>query len=469
MTVHNRETELAPIEKLGNFRARRAVILTLLFAAICSSGCTNADKNSRPNILLITLDTTRADHLGMYGYERNTSPELDRLAAESVVYVNAISTASTTLPAHAALFTGKFTSSHGAQASPTGSFSLSQGLRGPKAWQRFRANGIAADQVTLAEHLRNAGYATGAVVAGPWLKRVFGLDRGFSEYDDSEIKTMNGRAAESVTKGALKWVDHTQEISKSKPFFLFLNYFDAHRPYRAAKSDLLRFLSEDAFPIDPSSIEHQRSVYDAEIFAMDREIGRLLDGLRKRQLFSNSWIIVTADHGDLIGEHGKFGHGLSLMQEELAVPLFMKFPKGQRAGETVREYIQHVDVFAIILDALSLSDSAIMQGNPNLGSHPVVAETYPLEILSPNGHWRALFDGDHKFLWNSKGDHHLYDLKNDPSELHDLVASEPARTQEMSTKLLRYLDTLPKPGASGPPVVVDPETEELLRGLGYIP
>jgi arylsulfatase A-like enzyme len=436
---------------------------------VFSSGCAIADEDPQPNILLITLDTTRADHLGMYGYERNTSPELDRLAKESVIYVNAISTASTTLPAHAALFTGKFTSSHGAQASPTGSFSLSQGLHGPKSWQQLRANGIASDQVTLAEHLQSAGYVTAAVVAGPWLKRVFGLDRGFSEYDDSDIKTMNGRAAKSVTQSALEWIDRAQSSSKEKPFFLFLNYFDAHRPYQGAKPDLLRFLPEDAASIDPSSPKHQRAVYDAEIFAMDREIGRLLEGLRERQLFNDTWIIVTADHGDLIGEHGRFGHGLSLTQEELAIPLFMKFPGSRQAGETVRDYIQHVDVFAIILDELSIADSATQQGSSNLGSHPVVAETYPLEVLSPDGHWRALYDGDHKFLWNSKGNHRLYHLKNDPSELQNLAASEPERTQEMSNKLLRYLDALPKPGASGPPAVVDSETEELLRGLGYIP
>jgi arylsulfatase A-like enzyme len=342
-------------------------------------------------------------------------------------------------------------------------------LQGPKSWQRFRANGIATDQVTLAEHLRGTGYATAAVVAGPWLKRVFGLSRGFSDYDDSGIKTMNGRTAKSVTQGALDWIDRAQETSKSKPFFLFLNYFDAHRPYKAAKEDVLRFISEDQLPIDPSNPVHQRAFYDAEILAMDREVGRLLDGLRERKLFQDCWIIVTADHGDLIGEHGRSGHGLSLTQEELAIPLMMKFPQGQRAGERVQEPIQHVDVFAIILDALSLSDSTIMQGSSKLGSHPIIAETYPLEILSPDGHWRALFDGDYKLLWNSKGNHQLFHLSDDPSELHDLAESKPERTQELSEKLLGYLDTLPKPGDSGPPVSVDSETEDLLRGLGYIP
>ena len=172
---------------------RRSFIKTGLQSSLAAGlwvagGCATPSRSSLPNILLITLDTTRYDRLSCHGYSLPTSPNLDALAAESVLYTRAYSTSSWTLPAHASLFTGKFVTSHGARKDPTGPLRLSSGIQGNKDWDNVRARGLSVEETTFAQILKRTGYDTGAVVAGPWMKKVFGLDRGFDQYDDDGIK-----------------------------------------------------------------------------------------------------------------------------------------------------------------------------------------------------------------------------------------------------------------------------------------
>jgi hypothetical protein len=178
-------------------------------ASVCvagTSGCAPQSEATRANVLLITLDTTRADHLGCYGYMRETSPNIDRLARQSRVYTRAYATSSWTLPTHASLLTGKFPTSHGARWDAEGALILTDAIAGPNAWKNLRARGIAADEVTLGTVLQAEGYATAGFVAGPWMNRVFGLDAGFEHYDDSGIDRMNGRRADHLTSAALAWL-----------------------------------------------------------------------------------------------------------------------------------------------------------------------------------------------------------------------------------------------------------------------
>src|SRR5262249_10289738 len=148
--------------------------------------------------ILITLDTTRVDRLGCYGYAHPTTPNIDSIAEKSVIYTRAIAPSSWTLPSHASIFTGKFTTSHGAEYDPNGPLHLLDVIDGPQAWKSYRVRGIAKDEKTLPMHLKNAGYATGAVVAGPWLRKIFVLSKGFDYYDDSQITGLNGRTADQV-------------------------------------------------------------------------------------------------------------------------------------------------------------------------------------------------------------------------------------------------------------------------------
>lgn len=196
-----------------------ALLVPLLALAV--AGCSGPDG---PSILLVTLDTTRADHLSGYGYPKPTSPRLDLLAEDGTRYTRAYAVTSWTLPSHASLFTGKFPSAHGAKYDANGNLKLSQGIGGP--WEAYRAQGLSYEETTLADILAQQGYATGAVVAGPWLKRTFGLSKGFEVYDDANFVDsadrgqLAGRPGEDVSRAAIEFIDD----NAGDPFFLFLNY-----------------------------------------------------------------------------------------------------------------------------------------------------------------------------------------------------------------------------------------------------
>jgi len=430
------------------------------------SGCSETPRTKRPNIVIITLDTTRADHLGCYGYHRRTSPNLDKLARESVLYTHAIAPSSWTLPSHASLFTGKFTSSHGAQYDQNGPLRISDAITGPKEFQEVRASGLALDELTLADILKEEGFATGAVVAGPWMKKVFGLNKGFEYYDDSEIDNVNGRYANQVSVSALRWI----ESLKGTAFFLFLNYFDPHTPYCPPDEFAKVFLPKN-FDLKGRkySVEELKTFYDAEILYMDYHIGLLLQKLKAWNLYDNTLIIVTADHGELLGEHGLFGHGYYLFQEEIHVPLFIKYPGTEFSPDRTDVRIQLNDIMPIILDWLGLPiPSGIQAGVPPKIGHPILAETYPQHSSSRNGHWRAIFEGDFKFIWNSKGNHLLFNLKNDPLENKNLKADNLELAKRMMSELHRYLSKLPGPGPASEAQDVDKHTKDALKSLGYV-
>ena len=442
---------------------RLSVVIGLCTLALASC----ATEPARPNILLITLDTTRADHLGCYGYARDTSPRLDELAAESVLYERAISTSSWTLPAHASLFTGKFTTSHGAQYDPDGPLRLLDAIDGSPDWERYRARGLAPGETTLAGMLSAAGYQTGAVVAGPWMKSPFGLNAGFETYDDAQISTVTGRLAADVTDRAIEWID-----GRTTPFFLFLNYYDPHSPYGAPGEWGSHFLPAGVDTAEraerPLSVEEMIALYDGEIRYMDHHIGRLLDDLRGRGVYENTWIIVTADHGELLGEHGLQGHGLFLFQPELHIPMIVKRPGAKPTRGRASEIVQLVDVPPLVYERLGLALPAGIQGQtPGAITHPIVAETYPLEFTTPHGHWRALIEGNLKYAWNSTRQSLMFDLAQDPGEQQNLIPQDEERARELDTRLHAYLDSLPKPDTAGDDEL-DPETREALKSLGYV-
>ncbi len=444
--------------------ANRSNLLILILGLCLLAACAGED-GERPNILIITLDTTRLDHLGFCGYDRETSPNIDRIAADAVVYTQVYSTASTTLPAHASLFTGKLVTSHGARSDTEGPLMLLDAIEGPQEWEVYRARGLTPDETTLASLLAEAGYKTGAIVAGPWLKRVFGLDRGFEFYDDAEISDVNGRLAERVTASALSWL----EKQRADRFCLFLNYFDAHAPYMPPEAFVQRLFSENDIGRPGSKNEQLIVRYDAEILYMDHHIGELIQTLKEWDLYDKTWIIVTADHGELLGEHQLIGHGKYLYEEEIRVPLISKRPHGEGAGQRIDGRLQLTDVLPMICSGLNLPLPPGIQGVvPADRTLPIVAETYPNEFISAHGYWRTLLASDFKFLWNSKEKHLLFNLKEDPAESTDLSALKPELAAKMARLLDTYLESLPKPGEAGPPVQVDEETAKALKGLGYV-
>jgi arylsulfatase A-like enzyme len=444
-----------------------ARIGTVLVGIGVLSGCgATGPAPPRPNVVLISLDTTRADHLGVYGYSRPTSPNLDRLARDSIVYTRAYATASWTLSSHASLFTGKFPTSHGAIHDADGPLKLTDAISGPPQWNARAVRPLAGDETTLAQILGEEGYRTGAVVAGPWMKKVFGLDRGFDVYDDAGITSIAGRRGDEVTAAALGFI----EAESSQPFFLFLNYFDPHTPYLPPEDFARRFAA--SLGERPKSDDRWRKtrLYDAEIRYMDAQIGVFLDRLRELGVYAESLVIVTADHGELLGEHGEWGHVHHLLQEVLMIPLLVKPPSaaGWTPG-TSDAPAQLVDVLPIVLHQLEIPLPEGIQGSlPALAAHPIVAEVYPHRNERWTGDWRALIEGTSKFLWSSRGDHQLFDLASDPSESNDRIEADPQRGEAMRARLLEYLASLPRPGPVSSPGTVDEPTREALKNLGYL-
>lgn len=445
---------------------RLAPLLALLAAV---AACRPAERIEKPNVLVISLDTTRADRLGIYGYERPTSPALDRLARDGAWYERAYTTSTWTLPAHASLFTGKFPKSHGARYDAEGPLVLGSEIRGPESWKQIRARGLAAEERTLAEILRGAGYRTGGVVAGPWLKSVFGLARGFEHWDDSGITSVNGRPAASVTNAALAWLDAPD--AGEKPFFLFLNYFDPHTPFYPPANFVELVVPPEERPKGEAKNARERSaLYDAEIRAMDFHVGRLLDRLRERGLYDTTLVVAVADHGELIGEPHGNGHGTSLFEPELRIPLLVKMPGGEEPRGARSELVQISDVFPLVLAraGLPIPDGTQAAFPPPPG-RMAFAEVNPLPGIGKRGDWRAAIEGEWKYLESSAGDRLLYDVVRDPEESDDRAAQEPERTERLRAAAERWLAELPEaPRAATPDAEVDAETRRALESLGYL-
>ncbi len=383
-------------------------------------------------------------------------------------YMRAIAPSSWTLPSHASLFTGQFSSSHGATYDPNGPLALTNAIDGPEAWHSYRARGLSPSETTLADILKDKGYATGAVVAGPWMKKVFGLNKGFDFYDDADISTTNGRLGKQVTESAVNWLN---TIKKDR-FFLFLNYFDPHGPFLPTEGYDLSFLPKDTI-IDQSNhmtIGEMVALYDGEIRYADHYLGKLMDAMANLGVLDNTLVIITADHGELLWEHGLFGHGMSLFQGEIHIPLIVRYPDNDHPPMKIGTPLQLNDVMAMILFYLGLPLPAHIQAGapPDIG-HPVFSETYPLAAFTDNGHYRALFEGEYKFVWNSLGNHLLYHLAEDPREDNNLVASRPEIASKMESTLARYVDSLPPPAtAVAPQQHIDEETKKALKSLGYV-
>ncbi len=419
-------------------------------------------ERQRPElVLLISLDTTRADHLGFYGYERPTSPNLDALASGALVYDRATSTATWTLPAHSSVFTGKFVASHGAEYHPEGPMRLTSGIEGPDSWDQVRARTISKSETTLAERLRAVGFATGGVVGGPWLKSVFRLGQGFDHWDDRNITTANGRLAKDLTDAAVEWLEQTEG-----PRFLFLNYFDPHGPFTAPTEFEARLRPKVPIGRKAGAVVK----YDAEILYMDHHLGRLLQALRDTGLYEDTLIVVFGDHGQLLGEHDKTGHGSTPFEEVVHIPLLVKDagPHPETGRSDAR--VQLTDVFALILDRVGLPLPADIQGTvPPKGGHPILVESRVNPLLFRGGDWIALYEGDLKYIWNSYGNHMLFDLESDPQEERNLMTARADAGQTMQATIDDYLKAISRrPDDTEPAPQIDTETRKALESLGYI-
>jgi arylsulfatase A-like enzyme/cytochrome c-type biogenesis protein CcmH/NrfG len=417
-----------------------ASILLLVFTTLPAGAA------ERPNVVLVTLDTTRADRMGFLGSKRGLTPEMDALARQGTVFENAFAQAPITTVSHATILSGTYPQLH-----------------------RVNDFGVALPDTVpwLPDLLRARGYQTaafvGALILDPRGGLAPGFDRGFDTYDagfrvkrgkEDRYATMERRGGDVVSR-ALDWLSRRP----AGPFFLWVHLYDAHDPYEAPEPFRSRFA---------------RTPYDGEIAYADAQVGRLVAALRSAGLLDGTAVAVTADHGESLGEHGESTHGVFLYEPTIRVPLFLKLPGGRGAGRRVAARVSTVDLSPTLLELAGVPAPTATQGqsllpllaSPNAADRPAYAETdYPRRAFgwSSLAAWRV-----DRFLYVMAPRRELYDLAADPASARNL-ADERATVAD---RVARDLDefrrrTSASVGAVAAPTV-DPQLAEKLAALGYV-
>ncbi len=418
----------------------------LAFAAALLLPGTGCKPRPRPNVLLITIDTLRADHLGCYGYTLARTPNIDRLAREGVRCENAAAAAPITLPSHSSILTGLLPPAHGVR--DNGAYAL-----GDRA-------------VTLAERLKAAGYATQAFVSAVILGRRYNLTQGFDGYDDDlwaedapKLFLVRDRRGTKTAGRFLSWFDRWKASRPRPPFFAWVHFYDPHAPYAP--------LAEDAV-LAPTP-------YDGEIAGADRAVGMLLDRLRREGLLDDTLVVLTADHGESLGEHGERTHAIFVYDATIHVPLILRYPRKLPGGRTYGGPVSSVDIVPTVLAALGLPGGGETQGLDLLPAlrgdvAPPARPQYVESLLSEVGFGMAPLAGVRSkgFKWIRAPRPELYDLKADPKELRNLVASDPRRAAALDRQLDAILADSRRRSIETAGNPMTRETMENLVSLGYL-
>jgi arylsulfatase A-like enzyme len=428
-----------------------------------------------PNVLVVTLDTTRADHCSSYGYARPTTPVLDRLAREGVLFEAAYTATPTTAPSHASLFTSTYPLRHGV---------VKNGYR------------LAPEYTTLAEVLHGAGYRTAAVTSSFVVTARFGLDQGFAHYDDVDTidpaepprrwkayseKGKAERLASETTDRALAWL---RGATSAQPFFLWVHYFDAHHPYdppAGFREQVDRPVRAPAEARD--ELRETILAYDGEIRFADEQLGRLIAHLDTVDSGGGrgTIVVVTTDHGEGLHQHGWESHGMQLYEEVVRVALVVRWPGRIGAGRRLREPVALIDIAPTVLslvgaprDGLAAEGTdlsgALLRGDSLVADRPLYyqrrlyrtpthrgADTREPMFAIRRGPWKLVATGPEV---------ELFDLESDPGETRSLHHQEPARAAALAAELERWRSRYADPG-SGRQVISD-EDRRRLRALGYI-
>lgn len=399
---------------------------------------------SRPdNLLLVTLDTTRADRLGCYGYALIETPALDALAAQGCLFENAFTPVPLTLPSHASLMTGLYPPEHG--------------LRINGEQQR-----LSSDIPVLAERLQHRGYRTGAFVGSFVLDHQFGLDRGFDSYDDRMEEARNSfagdghahgvRTGQRVVDAALRWLQ-----SGSKPFFCWVHLFDAHTPYDAR---------EELF-----AGRYRDQPYDAGVAYVDRQVGRLMEFLHRRRWDERTVVVVLGDHGESLGEHQERTHGFTLYNATLRVPLIIRWAGKKAPVRRISTPVSLVDVLPTLNATLMPEESftcsgrslrPACEGDDLPAAHQYAESDHPL-AEGGAAPLRCLFNDRWKYVRSPKRE--LYDLLRDPLELQNLANQHPELSDDFELQLSERESAFVKHATQ--PLAASSTTARTLASLGY--
>jgi len=395
------------------------------------------------NVILITLDTTRADRLGAYGFQSISTPNIDRLAREGVLFEQTATAAPLTLPAHASLFTGRFPFGHGVRDNA----------------------GFVLDprETTLAEILKRRGYQTGAFVGSFVLASDRGLSQGFDTYRDNfsapHQRNIPGglrRRADQVADDALSWLE---QVGSSR-FFAWMHFYDAHAPYQ---------------PLEPDNALYASRPYDAEIAFMDAQVGRILDFLGQHRLLDRTIVVIIGDHGEGLGDHRETAHGVFVYESVIRVPFIIRAPFEGLRARIVDDVTRSVDMMPTLLDLIGVPPPPSIDGTSLIPLTTGAVRSLNLEAYSESLYplyrfgWsdlHALRAGRFKVIAAPRPE--LYDLQQDPFEEHNVFEAQRALAERMIARLHKMEASSEVSTAGQSQSDVDPETAAKLASLGYV-
>ena len=406
---------------------------------------------SPPNVLLITVDTLRADHLGCYGYEHARTPHIDRFADEGVRIEHAIAPTPLTLPSHTSILTGLEPPAHSVRGN--GAFRLPDGAQ------------------TLAESLQAEGYQTQAFVSAGVLHHRFNLDQGFDGYDDdvgsvarnSRAVRMRQRSGEQTMDRVLHWLDERRESASPSPFFLWVHLFDPHAPYEPPEADA----------------KLSATPYDGEIASVDRQIGRLVKALEPNGMLDDTILVFTSDHGESLGQHGEDTHAIFIYEATQHVPLIFRYPRKLPAGRVYDGPARSVDIMPTILSlagkksgetqGADLSE-AFASGSPS-ASRVQYSESFHTEQMFGMARLQGVRQDAWTYIRAPRPE--LYDRRTDPGELRNLLegggsSAAKARALELEAALTRVIEDSERFALVEEANPLDPQTIAMLQALGYM-
>lgn len=395
------------------------------------------------NVLLISIDTMRADHLSAAGFPRPTTPNIDAVAREGVLFKHAYSPVPMTLPAHVSMLTGTLPPTHGLRDN------LQKRL--PEA------------SLTLAERLKARGFATGAIISSFVLDRRFGTSQGFDSYDDRfqavhKIGDISERKGDETTRRATEWLDQHQD----RPFFLFVHFYDPHDPYE---------------PPEPFASQWKGHPYQGEVAFTDHCVGQVIGKLRQLGLYDETLVVITGDHGEMLGEHGELNHGFFIYEGSLKVPLVVRVPRAQAASRQVELPVSLIDIVPTVLSLVGAEAPKEVQGvdlSPWLagrgaggGARPLYAETVTAtRYYGANSLLGVIVDG-WKYIETTRPE--LYNLRSDAAESVNLLEREPARADALGRTLVAILAAAGRaPGPAPESAALDEASRQRLAALGYL-
>ncbi|HUU35919.1 MAG TPA: sulfatase-like hydrolase/transferase, partial [Vicinamibacterales bacterium] len=426
----------------AGFRASVGRLTALLACLVLTGACGRAARGPA-NVLIVTLDTLRADRVGVYGYAAARTPVLDGLAAKGARFTSATTTTPLTLSAHTSLFTGMWPTAHGIRDN-TG----------------FYVDGALT---TLAEQLKGQGYRTGGFVGAFVLDARWGIAQGFDHYfDDFDLTEDVGPGLDAIQRRGAVVVDAaTAWLTEpaTTPFFAWVHLYDPHTPYDAPAEYAAKF---------PATRD---GAYDAEVAYTDTQLGRLLSALDAGGRLENTIVVVMADHGEQLGEHREQSHGFFIYDAAVQVPLIVVAPGV--APRVVPDQVRVIDVMPTVLDLAGVAIPAAVQGTslrPALEGERQSLLAFS-ESWYPRFHYgwselRAVRDGRYKFIQAPRRE--LYDVNADPHELNNLAASDPARADALERSLRALVAQTSRADAATGPQPVDAAAEQRLRALGYV-